>query len=401
MKLIRLFARTPYMLWLVIWLMFATGLWWVLFPYQLSRGCWLAEWPFEQGCNADRPAGFATTEPFKVYPAHIQKNPGDAVVYSWLALNQWQTQVPHWQQSIDAALSIAPLDTQLLKLHVNSNLQNQQWRAAAVSLIRLVELGKTEVNEPLLRLMASDRARPVVMSLMTHQSTWLDRLLSSSESTKFPMASLLPIYRHGKNLGLISDTTSMHVIDRLQAGGRWLEAYALWVSYQGSMKEGFFNGGFDQPVSQKAFDWKWLETAETKKGMQVRQISAYPKSGMILELEMLGRSALPLPMISQAVVLLGNSYIFRGRYQSDKLQTNDGLSWKFSCASGGEPWMQTDALNDTQRQWKDFELKFKVPAECGSAILVGLETKSRGETRTGLTGAVQFDDFSITVDNLR
>ena len=399
MKLMTLFARLPYPLWLVVWLMCAVGLWWILFPLQLSRGCWLGEWPFEQGCKAERPTGFATPEPLTVYSAHLQKNPGDASVYAWFALHQWQAQVPHWQQSIDAALTIAPLDPQLLMLQVDSNLENQQWRAAAVSLIRLVELRKTEANEPLLRLMTSDRTLPVVMALMTHQSTWLDRLLRSSESTKFPMASLLPIYRHGKNLGLISDTTSIHVIDRLQAGGRWLEAYALWVSYQGSIKEGFFNGGFDQPVSQKAFDWKWLETAEPKKGMQIRQISAFPKNGMVLELELIGRSAVPLPMVSQAVILLGDNYIFRGRYHTDKLQTNDGLSWKFSCAVGAEPWGQTESLKDTQRQWKDFELKLKVPPECGSAILVGLETKSRGDARAGLTGVVQFDDLSLTAEN--
>ncbi len=399
MRQVSLFARLPYSLWLVMWLICAACLWWVLFPSQLSRGCWLGEWPFEQGCNADRPTGFASAEPLKVYPAHLQKNPGDAVVYTWLALRQWQAKDPHWQQSVDAALNIAPIDTKLLMLHANSSLESQHWRAAAVSLIRLVEMGITEANEPLLRLMTSDTTRPFVIELITRQSTWLDRLLRSNESTKLPMDRLLSVYSHGKNLGLISDTTTVHVIDRLQSSGRWLEAYSIWLSYQGAMKEGFFNGGFDQQVSQKAFDWKWLQSADTKKGMLVRQISAHPKNGMALELELIGRSAVSLPMVSQAVILMGDSYIFRGRYQTDKLQTSEGLSWKFSCASGGEPWAQTNALNDTQRQWKDFELKLKVPTECGFAILVGLETKNRAEARAGLTGVVQFDDISLTAEN--
>ena len=271
MKHVRLFARLPYTPWLLIWLLCAAGLWWVLFPYQLNRGCWLGEWPFEQGCSANRPTRFASKEPLKVSSAHLQKNPGDAAVYTWFALTQWQTKDLHWQQSMAAALAIAPLDTQLLILHVNSSLESQRWSAAVLSLFKLIEMSKTEANEPLLKLMSTDTTLPIVLNLITPQSTWLDRLLRSKESTKFPMDKLLPIYNHGKKLGLISDATTIHVIDRLQATGRWLEAYSLWLSYQGAIKEGLFNAGFDEPVSQKAFDWKWLQTADAKKGMLVRQ----------------------------------------------------------------------------------------------------------------------------------
>lgn len=395
--LLSFFRRLPYAVWLVIWLVFAVCLWIALYPYQLNRGCWIGEWPFEQGCTDGRPTGFLPNEPMGVYTSHLRHNPGNSFAYTWLALHRWKSNDndSESQKSIEAALKVAPLDAQILTIHANNSLNAQHWREAAVSLIKLVEIGNAEANEPLLQLLTTEASQSFVLDLITKESVWLDRLLRNANA-KFPADRLLPVFSHGQRLGLVSAETTIHVIDGLQSAGRWLDAYSLWVMYQNKSKEGLFNGGFDFPVSQKAFDWKWLQSTEAQKGMIVRQISAYPKSGMLLELELVGRSAISLPMVRQNVMLFDDNYVFRGRYLTDKLQINDGLSWKFSCASGGEPWAQTDALQDTQKQWHTFELKLKVPATCGAAVLVGLETKSRGEARVGISGLVQFDELSLT-----
>ncbi|MEY4426290.1 MAG: hypothetical protein RL535_588, partial [Pseudomonadota bacterium] len=252
--------------------------------------------------------------------------------------------------------------------------------------------------EPLLRLLTEPASQPEALNLITKQSVWLDKLLKHA-NPKFSIEGLLPVFNHGRGLGLVSAETTINIIDRLQAAGRWLDAYSLWVAYQGSLKEGLFNAGFDARVSQKAFDWKWPQTKELQKTILIRQISAHPDNGMLLEVELLGRSAIPLPMVRQHVVLFGSDYVLRGRYSTDKLQVNEGLSWKLSCASGGEPWAQSEALLDTQKQWQTFELKFKVPSSCGGAISLGLETKNPGEARVGIRGLVQFDGFSITAEN--
>lgn len=390
--------RLPFAFWLVIWLVCAVSLWFALYPYQLNRGCWIGEWPFEQGCSADRPTGFLATEPEDVYASHLRTNPGNSFAYTWLALHRLKSNDADSQKSIEAALKVAPLDAQILTVHANHSLNNRQWQEAAASLIKLVEIGSSEANEPLLHLFATEAAQPFALSLITKESVWLDKLLRNANS-KFSIESLLSVFNHGRRLGLISAETTINVVDKLQSAGRWLDAYSLWLTYHVSLKEGLFNAGFDSRISQKAFDWKWLQSKEAQKGMVVRQISAHPKSGMLLELELVGRAAIALPMVRQNVMLFGDNYVFRGRYLTDKLQINDGLSWKFSCASGGEPWAQTEALQDTQKQWQTFELKFKVPAACGAAVLVGLETKSRGEARVGISGLVQFDELSITSES--
>jgi hypothetical protein len=396
--LLHFFKRLPAAFWLVIWIVFAAFLWFALYPYQLNRGCWIGEWPFELGCNADRPTGYLATEPENVYSTHLRSNPGDSLVYTWLALHRWKSSDVDSQKSIEAALKVSPLDAQILTAHANNSLNNKNWHEAAVSLIKLVEIGSADAGEPLLYLLTTEASRSTALNLITKESVWLDRLLKNA-NPKVAIDSLQPVFNHGRSLGLLSAETTINVIDKLQAAGRWLEAYSLWVTYQGTLKEGLFNAGFDSKVSQKAFDWKWALANGIQKSMIVRQISAHPKSGMLLELELVGRSAIPLPMVRQNVILFGENYVFRGRYLTDRLQINEGLSWKFSCASGGEPWAQTDALQDTQKQWRTFELKLKVPATCGAAILVGLETKSRGEARVGISGLVQFDELSITSEN--
>lgn len=378
--------------------MCAVGLWLVLYPYQLTRGCWVGEWPFEQGCGADRPTSFLVEDPEKVFVEHLVRNPGNATVYSWLAMHRWRSKESNASKSLDVALKLTPLDTDVLTAHANDSLNNKQWHEAAKSLMTLTEIGSANANEPLLQLLTAQASQTIGLSLITKESVWLDRLLKNANA-KFSIDGLFPVFNHARSLGLVSAETTINMIDKLQAAGRWLDAYSLWVGYQGTLKEGLFNGGFDARVSQKAFDWKWQQSREIQKTMVVRQVSAYPGKGMALEVELLGRLAVPLPMLRQHIVLFGSDYVLRGRYLTDKLQINEGLSWKLSCAAGGESWAQTEALLDTQKQWKAFELNFKVPSNCGGAILLGLETKNPGEARVGIRGLVQFDGFSITAEN--
>lgn len=388
------FKRIPYTAWLAILLVCTLSLCFALFPYQLKRGCWIAEWPFEKVCPAGMTSGINPTLPEADYAKHLQSNPGNAFAYKWLALNRWNEKAANSIVSVDAALKLAPHDLQLLALNANYNFTNQNAIEAAASLIKLAELGNPIADMPLLTLLMSKQYQAVVLDLINKNSVWLDRLIKISHP-KIPIQNLMPAYNRGKALGILSKETTIYFIDKLQTAGHWSEAYSLWITYQGATKEGLFNTGFDYKVSQKAFDWKWLQVPDAEKSIVIRQISSQPNPGMLIELEFLGRSAISLPMIYQNVMLFGDSYIFTGRYRTDKMQINEGLSWKFSCATGGETWSQTDALLDTDKQWKKFELKFKVPEKCGSAILLGLETKNRGEARIGITGVVQFDDLSI------
>ena len=382
--------------WLAIWLLVSVFLFSVLYQYQISRGCWLGEWPFETGCEAGMPTGFIGKETADVYEQHLIKNPGHSLAYAWLALDRLEPGInDKTLEYLKSAMQTAPANEQVLLVQADISLKNQEWLEAAKALVTLIQLGNKNAREPFLQLLSYQPTQQSALSLITADSVWLDKLLRGADS-KFAINGLLPAFSHGKKLGLISADTTVSVIDKLMASGQWFEAYGMWVDYHGTLKNGLFNTGFDTPISQKGFDWKWSQSKDLRKTMVIKQVAAHTDNGMMLELEFLGRKAIPLPMVHQIVILHHDEYVFSGSYYADRLEANEGLSWKFSCASGSDPWAQTEALLDTQKQWKSFELRLKIPAACGTAVRVGLETKSAGDARVGITGLVQFDRLALT-----
>jgi hypothetical protein len=385
----------PQGVWLSLWLTIAVCLFSGLYQYQISRACWLGEWPFETGCKAGQPTGFIGKESADVYEQHLIKNPGNSWAYLWLAVDRWQqNNNDKNREYLNTAMQTAPLNQQMLLVQADLNLKNQEWPEAAQALVKLLQLGNKNAREPFLQLLSYEPTRQLALNLITADSFWLDKLLRGA-SSKLSINVLLPAFSHGKKLGLISADTTVSVIDKLMASGQWFDAYSMWVEYHGTLKNGLYNTGFDTQISQKGFDWKWSQSKDLRKSMLIRQVAAVADNGMMLELEFFGRKAIPLPIVHQVVILQHDDYVFSGSYYADKLQANEGLSWKFSCASGSEHWAQTDPLLDTQKQWKSFELKLKIPASCNAAVLVGLETKNAGDARTGITGLVQFDRLSL------
>ena len=49
--------------WIGLWLVLLLALWAWAWPQQIERGCWLAEWPFEQGCSDYSSGHLETTTP--------------------------------------------------------------------------------------------------------------------------------------------------------------------------------------------------------------------------------------------------------------------------------------------------------------------------------------------------
>ena len=45
-----LYRRLAYAAWMALWLAAAAGIVAIAWPMQIERGCWLGEWPFEDGC---------------------------------------------------------------------------------------------------------------------------------------------------------------------------------------------------------------------------------------------------------------------------------------------------------------------------------------------------------------
>ena len=380
-------------LWCAAWVALAATLWWWAYPKQLERGCWMGEWPFEQGCS-DYAGGSSPENPATLYTHHLQKNIGDSQAYVRLTQRWWITEPPRANALLPNTQALAPHDNRVLAMQADTALRSQDWPAAAKALVLLMERGLASARQPLVAMMLDPSTQASVQALLNKESRWLDPTLAGLDA-KAPMALLLPFVSEGLQLGVVRPATAIAMVERLKSTGHWVDAYALWVATLGQVNEGLYNAGFDQRATHRGFDWIWPRPPPGKQGVRVNQIAAAPKAGSMLQLELTGRAALAQPMVSQSLVLFGERYKLTGQYMSDRFRTREGVVWAMRCAQGGERFAQTAALKDTQRQWVPLELEFELPATCAGAVRLQLETTALWEAKSGLSGVLHFDDFEL------
>jgi hypothetical protein len=379
--------------WIGLWLLAFGALCLWAWPRQMERGCWLAEWPFEQGC-ADYSSGKLETTTPSQQVAHLERNIGDGRAYMWLTANlaaqddELATPLLPWLRKL------VPHDNQALALQASALLRAGDYERAARALALLVERGEAKAREPLVALMLAPETQDAVRAQLTPESRWLDPVLASL-SAQVSVDALQPFVTEGWKLGVLRQSTVLGQIDRLKREGFWLDAYSLWVALLGQVHDGLYNPGFDRRASLRGFDWTWPQQRAGKVGVQVSQVSAAPRNGYLLQVEMTGRAALPQALVAQPLVLLGSQFRLTGRYMSDRLRAREGLVWALRCADGGERFAQSEVLEETQKEWRGFTLDFEMPAECQGAARLQLEAAAAWEARAGIAGVMYFDDFEL------
>lgn len=363
-------------------------------PAQIERGCWVGEWPFEAGCP-DWPTSKSPEATAQTFIDHLQRNPGDGQAYARLVGIMWRQNDPRLAKVLPVARKFAPYHPTVLGVQANTALAAKDWSSAAEALTLMVDRGQAEALKPMLDLMVYPATQPAMLAQVQPGRRWLDVALNSL-SPQVPPIQVQAFVSEGVQVGILKQQTALSLVDRMKQNGEWIDAYSLWVAALGKVPEGLFNGGFDRRSKRRGFDWEWPELPPSgNPGMRVIQTSASPRPGMLLEIEMSGRAALPQPMLSQVAVLLAGTYRFTGTYTADRLVTTDGLVWAFRCANGGERFAQTQALKDTQRKWSGFDVTLTVPPKCGAAVRVQLEAASPGEAKAGMAGVVSFDDLEL------
>ena len=387
-------SKLPFAPWLALWLGLAALVCWLAWPQQVERGCWLGEWPFEAGCEA-WPAQRSRNETPEVYQRQVQANVGDAQAYARLTHAWWSGGDPRALELLAQARRLAPYDPRLLAVLASASLQRQDWPLAAETLVQMVERGNVEARKPLLALMLDENTQGAVLAQLNAQSRWLDVMLATADPKTAPVL-LQRFVSEGHALGIVRTVTVLNMVDRLKRSGDWMDAYTLWVAVRQKVESDLSNPGFDQRSLRRGFDWEWPQQPASKQGMRVSQVPASPRAGLMLEVELTARAALPQALVSQTVLLLAEKYRLKGRYMSDRMRTKQGLAWVLRCGAGGERWAQTPDLTETQRQWQGFEIEFTVPQACYGVARLQLEAAAPWEARAGISGVMYFDDFELS-----
>lgn len=391
-------SRLPVELWLLLWLCVAAVVGWHAWPQQLERGCWMGEWPFENGCDKWAAVASRDATP-ELYQQQVEANVGDSRAYANLVRAWWMKDDPRALELLAPARQIAPFDAAILSVQAASSLQKGDLGVAARTLVEMVERGSVEARQPLMALMLEPTTQDAVLEQLNANSRWLDVMLASIDP-KAPPSLLQLFVSKGHALGILRINTVLNMVERLKRSGDWMDAYTLWVSAVQKVDKDLNNPGFDQRSLRRGFDWEWQQQPSNKQGVRISQIPASPREGSMLEVELTGRAALPQAMVGQTLLLLGDSYQLRGRYMSDRMRSKQGLAWVLRCGNGGNRWAQTPDLLETQRQWQNFELKFKVPEECNGVVRLNLEASAPWEARAGISGIMYFDDFELTAINM-
>jgi hypothetical protein len=299
---------------------------------------------------------------------------------------------------LQAAGTLAPFDTTVLLARTDLALQRSDWLVAAQTLVALVERGFPQARPSLLALMQHPEGQPAVLAQVRPGSLWLDAVLANLDAATHP-AAVLPFVDAGVQHGVLKAGTMLAMVDRLKRANQWADAHALWVTQRGQVPAGLYNGDFESRVLRRGFDWEWQQQAVAKAGMRVQQVSASPDPGFLLQVDVTGRGALPVPMVSQVVWLPGERYRLRARFMTDALRTREGVVWALRCADGGERWASSEPMRDTLRRWGELTLDFEVPEQCAGAVRLQLEPQATWEAGAGMTGSLYFDQMAIEPRN--
>lgn len=379
---------------LAFWLVVAAALWWLAWPRLYDRGCWLGEWPYENGCE-DRPASFRNSNPPDVYIEQLRHNIGDSRSWAWLVHVLARENRPQATALLAEVAELAPLSPYVLGLQVESSLQNNDIDSAITALLTLVERGNAPARQMLVPLMLHEASRGALLQRINAQTQWLEPILLHLNA-KIPSPALLPFIMAAHEAGLLKPTSQLRLVDRLRQDGAWLDAYTLWADLRADVKPGLYNPGFDKVALRQGFDWTWISQPQQRRGVQVQQISASPRPGLMLEVQFTGRAAVPQGLVSQPLLLLGQRYRFSGRYWADQLNSQHGLTWALRCVGIEQPLVTTPPILDTRKQWRHFDVVFDLPPACLVGATLQLDSVQAWELRAGLKGTVYFDDFNLT-----
>lgn len=381
------------LIWLGLVMLMGSMFWLVAVPDLQKRACWLGEWPVEQGCDTLATRHHTETQP-EVFSAHVQRHVGDAHAWTALAQALWLRADPGLPAALQVVSSLAPYHTTVLLARADLALQNNDWPVAAQTLSALVERGFAPARPSLQALMQHPEGRLAVLAQLRPDSIWLDVMLANLDAAIHP-GSVLLFVDAGLQQGVLDPSTLLSLVDRLKRAKLWGDAYALWVAQRGQVPLGLYNGGFESRSLRRGFDWEWPQQTAGKASMRVQQVSASPEPGWMLRVDLTGRAALPVPMVSQVVWLTGQRYHLRGRFMTDALRTREGVVWALRCAHGGERWASSEPMRDTRRRWDELRLDFEVPEQCAGAVRLQLEPQAAWEASAGMTGSLYFDQMAI------
>jgi hypothetical protein len=207
-------------------------------------------------------------------------------------------------------------------------------------------------------------------------------------------SAALPLVVRALHACNLDHETIRAYIRQLKTTGAWTDAYSLWLALQARDLPILFNAGFDDAFQSDGFDWEVTHSGPPSRAGAIVERKGAEERGAILDIRFTGRS-IALPMVRQYLFLGEGRWRVKGQYMARQLRTEQGLAWTVQCTASSAQAGRSPALVDTNGAWQPFEFDIAVPAGCGPAAGLQLETFAPSEAVLGARGRVAFDAFSL------
>jgi hypothetical protein len=365
----------------------AVAIFWLAASAHLDRTCTLMDTPYLPLCGASAPSAAESGARLR---QRIARNPGDSDAWAKLLVLQPDDAL------LQGATQLAPNNPNVLRRRAGRALEKGDLPGAVVLLIDLVRYRSAgEAAAVLAQLAASPGGMALLRPQLGDAKDWLPSVLGSMAAQKLPLGRALPLVMEAIDKDSFPPEAQRSYMRSLKAGGYWLDAYGMWLAQHKQELPLLYNGSFDEAFEPDGFDWEFPVVARSRAGSLMDQ-PTMARRGRVLEIEFTGRH-LARPLAWQYVFVAPGSYRFRGDYLGTKFRTQEGLVWSVRCMMGrSTPIARSQPLLDTGTVWRNFDLLFTVPDDCGPVVGIQLDVAADFEAAAGLRGSVAFDSFRLS-----
>lgn len=292
----------------------------------------------------------------------------------------------------ERAIALSPRDLPARAWLIQDALERGQYPAALEQADRILRFspGQGTVLLPALARLSQDPAfAAVLVPALAARPPWREALLREIQSGDHPVSAERVLGGLRKAGGLTQDEHNRWVEDLMRQGD-WTQAYARWASTLGSPQRlsAVFNGGFEQPISQRGFDWR----VRPIPGVGVALEPVEGGNGLAAHLTFRRRPVAEAGL-DQALLLAPGPQRLSLRVRADNLRTDSGLEWQVRCRKGAV--LATSERLQGTFGWRRVEIALNVPPDC-----VGQWLRLRNPAPTGTgqyaSGDLWVDDVTVT-----
>ena len=245
------------------------------------------------------------------------------------------------------------------------------------------------------RMMESSTGKQEIEKLLAANPGWrhgfIDLLGSYVTDARAPLYLLLslkdtPAPATGEELNAYQSFLFQHKLYAL--------AYYAWRQFlppEQLADTGYlFNGDFEVKPSGSPFDWQAPAGVNVVVDFASRSESALDHA-LVAEF---GPGRVEFPGVYQSILLPPGAYSFRGSFKGEVVGRR-GVLWDISCRDGASLG-HSEMLVGSFPDWRALEFSFVVPDSGFAAQLVKLKLGARSPAEQLVSGAIWFDELSIS-----